>query len=206
MTTGPKRRILATALVLAMVVAGCADDTEPRGTGAEVDQPAESPPETPEAPDAPADADDPDDAVEDDTDDAVDDATDLADGRHPTYLRAIEQAGRTLTVDVIQFLTGQAAIDAHDKDHPDEPGGPPNDYYIVNVNPRLRTLEVASDVTVALVRLHEDGDADLDPGTWDELTDYLAVNPPEDDRLSWNPYWVTLEDGIVVAIEEQYLP
>ncbi len=180
MTGSPKGRVLATALVLAAMVAGCADDTAPQDTDVPTDVPD---------PDEPADG-----------------ATDLADGRHPTYLHGVDQANRTLTVDVIQFLTGQEAIDAHDRDHPESPGGPPNDYYIVNVNPRLRTLDVAPDVTVALVRLHEDGDADLDPGSWDELSDYLAVNPPDDDRLSWNPYWVTLEGGIVVAIEEQYLP
>jgi hypothetical protein len=25
-------------------------------------------------------------------------------------------------------------------------------------------------------------------------------------RLAWNPYWLTIADGVVVAIEEQYLP
>lgn len=181
-----------------------ADEAVPDGETVEPDDGDEVEDEAPDTDGAVEDeAPDADVAVEDG---AVEDGTDLADGRHPTYLHGVDQAGRTLTVDVIQFLTGQAAIDAHDADHPDEPGGPPNDYYIVNVNPRLRTLEVAADVTVSLVRLHEDGDADLGPGTWAELTDYLAVDPPEDDRLSWNPYWITLEDGIVVAIEEQYLP
>jgi hypothetical protein len=173
--TGRKRWFVAPALVLALL-AGCADDPEPEGAGAEVDAP-----------------------------DVVEDATDLSDGRHPSYLHDVDRSGRALTVDVIQFLTGEAAVNAHHEEHPDEPDGPPNDYYIVNANPRLRTLEVSPDVTVALVRLHE-GDAELDPGTWEELPDYLAINPPDDDRLSWNPYWLTLEDGVVIAIEEQYLP
>ena len=76
------------------------------------------------------------------------------------------------------------AIDAYHAEYPDDPLGPPNDYWILNVNPRLRTLPVSDDVTVNLVRLAEDGDADLDPGTWEELPDYLsAYQPPEDDRL-----------------------
>lgn len=49
-------------------------------------------------------------------------------------------AGRTLTVDVIQFLTGREAEEAYHRDHPEDPLGPPNDYYILTVNPRLRTL------------------------------------------------------------------
>lgn len=225
--TAVSRRLFATALVLALVVSGCTDEPEPPGTGAEVDASDETAPEATETPDAPTASDDeagPGDshgeadddevagtaeAVEDgtqDTEGAVESVTDLSDGRHPSYLHGVDRSGRTLTVDVIQFLTGQAAVDAYHEEHPDDPDGPPNDYYIVNVNPRLRTLEVAPDVTVALVRLHDDGDADLDQGTWAELPDYLAVNRPEDERLSWNPYWITLEGGIVVAIEEQYLP
>lgn len=130
----------------------------------------------------------------------------LEDGRHPAYLHAIDVDGRTITVDVIQFLTGQAAVEAYQADHPDDPDGPPNDYYILNVNPRLRTLPVAVDVTVELVRLHENGDADLDPATWEELPSYLALTPPDDARLSWNPHWLTVRDGQVIALEEQYLP
>ncbi|HVL99839.1 MAG TPA: hypothetical protein VM324_11165 [Egibacteraceae bacterium] len=34
----------------------------------------------------------------------------LEDGRHAVYLHGIEVDARTLTVDVIRFLTGQAAI------------------------------------------------------------------------------------------------
>lgn len=132
--------------------------------------------------------------------------TGLADGRHATYLHELDVPGRTLTVDVIQFLTGQEAIDAYHAEFPEDPDGPPNDYWIVNANPRLRTLPVSADARVRLVRLAEDGDADLDPGTWDELPEYLAHDRPEDDRLSWNPFWVRVAGGIVTHIEEQYVP
>ena len=131
----------------------------------------------------------------------------LDDGRHAAYLHGIEVVDRTITVDVIRFLTGQEAIDAYRAEFPEDPLGPPNDYWIVNANPRLRTLPVSSDVNVRLVRLAEDGDADLDPGTWEELPDYLAESqPPGDDRLSWNPFWLDVSDGIVTGIVEQYTP
>lgn len=138
---------------------------------------------------------------------AADPALDLADGRHAVYLTAVDVEGRTLTFDVFQFLTGQEAVDAYHGDFPDDPEGPPNDYYMVNENPRLRTAPVAADVDVALVRLSEDSDADLDPGTFEELPVYLAATPPADSAaLSYSPFWLTLDGGVITAIEEQYLP
>lgn len=130
----------------------------------------------------------------------------LADGRHPAYLHELDVAGRTVTVDVIQFLTGEEAVEAYQSEYPEDPEGPPNDYWIRNVNPRLRTLPVARPVDVQLVRLQEDADADLDPGTWEELPGYLADGPPGDERLSASPYWLTVENGMVTALEEQFLP
>ncbi|MGH9268312.1 MAG: hypothetical protein ACRD0D_09055, partial [Acidimicrobiales bacterium] len=93
----------------------------------------------------------------------------LADGRYAAYLVEAEVASHTLTFDVIQFLTGEAAAEAYRQDHPDDPEGPPNDYYIVNDDPGLRTEPVSKDVRVRLVRLGEDSDADLDPGTFEVL-------------------------------------
>jgi hypothetical protein len=132
--------------------------------------------------------------------------TDLADGRHPVLLHAADLPGRTLTVDVIQFLTGQAAVDAYQADHPDDAGGPPNDYYILNVNPRLRTLPVAAEVEVALVMLHLGEGAELKPSSWERLLDDLAGGPSDHDLISYNPFWLTLDSGVVTRIEEQYLP
>ncbi len=130
----------------------------------------------------------------------------LGDGRHATYLTGIDVGDRTLTVDVIQFLTGQQAVDAYHRDYPADPDGPPNDYYIVNDNPRLRTLPVAADVKVRLVRLHEGRGAELKPGNWEELPAYLAHYPDEGRRLSGNPFWITVAAGRVTAIDEQYIP
>ncbi len=137
---------------------------------------------------------------------APDDRAALEDGRHATYLTAIDVDGHTLTVDVIQFLTGKPAVDAYQRDHPDDPDGPPNDYYIVNANPRLRTLAVAADVEVRLVRLHEGKGPDLEPGRWQELPSYLANYRTDDRRLSNNPFWITVAAGRIIAIEEQYIP
>jgi hypothetical protein len=133
--------------------------------------------------------------------------TDLPDGRHAVFLHAIDVDAGTLTVDVVQFLTGQAAADAYRRDHPEDPDGPPNDYYIVNENPRLRTLTVAGSLHVRLVRLEETGTADLEDATWLELPGYFAPWQEHDlDGLHPNPFWVTLVEGLIVGLEEQYLP
>ena len=142
----------------------------------------------------------------DDSDEAASRGMDLADGRHPVLLHAADLPGRTLTVDVIQFLTGQEAVDAYQADHPDDPDGPPNDYYLLNVNPRLRTLPVAADVEVALVMLHLGEGAELKPSSWEHLLDDLAGEPADHDLISYNPFWLTLDSGVVTRIEEQYLP
>jgi hypothetical protein len=144
---------------------------------------------------------------EDDTAAPVDQpGYELPDGRHAVLLHAADLPGRTLTVDVIQFLTGQAARDAYQADHPDDPDGPPNDYYLLNVNPRLRTLPVAADVEVELVLLHLGEGADLKPSSWERLLDDLAGAPSDQDLISYSPFWLTLDDGVVTRIEEQYLP
>ena len=128
----------------------------------------------------------------------------LADGRHAVYLTGLDTDGHTLTVNVIQFLSGQAAIDAYHEDEPDDPEGPPNDYYIVDDNPRLRTLPVADDVTVRLVFLRSG--VDLDPGTWEGLPTYLEKYRPDDGRLSFMPFWITVAGDRITAIQEQYVP
>jgi hypothetical protein len=129
----------------------------------------------------------------------------LEDGRHPVYLAAIDLGGRTVEFDLIQFLTGDEAVAAWDEDHPDTPGGPPNDYYIVNDNPRLRTLPVAEQVAVTVL----DWNAGFTPTTvaFADLPTELADGPVSyETRLRGNPFWLTVEDDTVIVMEEQYTP
>lgn len=133
------------------------------------------------------------------------DGLDLADGRHPVFVSGIDVAGRTLTFDLLQFLTGAEAVAAYQAET-GETDTPPNDYWIVNENTKLRTAPVSASVSVQLVRLADDSDADLDPGTWDELPTYFAAMPGDEGHLAANPYWLTISGGQVTAIEEQYIP
>jgi hypothetical protein len=129
-------------------------------------------------------------------------------GTYAVYLTAVDPGRRMLSFDVIQFLVGEEAATAYHRDVPDDPDGPPNDYYIVNENGQVRESAISTDARVRLVRLREDSDADLDPATFEELPAYLENSPrPEGaTALSANPYWLTVKDNVVVDLCEQYVP
>jgi hypothetical protein len=71
----------------------------------------------------------------------------LADGRHPSRIVGIDLAGNAVAIDVVQFFTGAAAAVAAQQDGATEVP-PPNDGWIRNENPLVRTPPVARDVPV----------------------------------------------------------
>jgi hypothetical protein len=124
----------------------------------------------------------------------------LADGRHPVYLVAVDARGRTIRFDLIQFFTGEAAVKAAAEDHQESP--PPNDHYIRNTNPRLRTLPVLADapITVNVLAAEQTGSSSKDvPVTLAKLASWFP-NPGKP------TFWITLRGGRVVRMAEQYLP
>jgi hypothetical protein len=133
----------------------------------------------------------------------------LPDGRSPVYLTKIDVGNRTVTFDLIDFLTGDAAKKAWKKANPgSSEDGPPNDYFIVNDNPKLRTLPVADPVDCKVVdQQNMDGTANKTI-TFDGATAYfISIKPDQSDhRLSWDPFWITVVNGVVTKIEEQFLP
>ena len=102
--------------------------------------------------------------------------------------------------DVVQWLIGDDAVAAYQADNPDDPEGPPNDYYIVNENNQMRNA-IVDQATVPLV-VWPDGDADPDVSAipLDQLADYLTTD------FEGTTYWLTFEDGTVTALCEQYVP
>jgi hypothetical protein len=133
---------------------------------------------------------------------------DPATGTYAVYVAAVDPDARTMNFDVIQFLVGQDADEAYHRDHPDDPEGPPNDYYIVNASSQTYTAAVAADVRVRLVRLAQDRNADLNAGTFEELPRYLtsARREPGSPSLSSLTFWLSLRGSQVVDICEQYRP
>jgi hypothetical protein len=125
----------------------------------------------------------------------------LADGRHPVRITTVDPDRRTVTFDLIQFYWGDDAIREAAKDHQESP--PPNDYYIRNVNPGLRTLPVRSDapITTNTLTAGYTGSATKDIGVplW-----RLAVLRQATHHSP--PFWITVHHGQVVKIAEQYIP
>jgi hypothetical protein len=127
----------------------------------------------------------------------------IGDGRHAVHFTGLDVGARTIEFDVIQWLTGEEAREAYTADHPDDPGYPPNDYYVVNENPRLRVLPVAGDVTVTVL---EHGFEPIHIA-FEDLPAFLADDAFPDDQSLWhNPFWLTVRDDTITAIEEQYIP
>ncbi|HWD42510.1 MAG TPA: hypothetical protein VHM23_02100 [Actinomycetota bacterium] len=124
----------------------------------------------------------------------------LGDGRHPVLITTVDPDGHAITFDLIQFYWDDDATREAAKDHQESP--PPNDYYIRNINPRLRTLPVARDAVITTNT--------LTAGYTGSATKTITV--PLDrlrivllDRQS-PPFWVTVRHGQVVKLAEQYLP
>jgi hypothetical protein len=124
----------------------------------------------------------------------------LADGRHPAYIRSVDAGGQTVTFDLIQFFTGEAANKAAAEDGEESP--PPNDYYIRNVNSRLRTLPVraGAPITVNVLAAQATGSSTKDVSvTLEKLASYFP-------NSGTPPFWITVEQDQVTKMAQQYLP
>ncbi|HZC98772.1 MAG TPA: hypothetical protein VFA46_00795 [Actinomycetes bacterium] len=190
-------RSLATALLVASVaVAGCArsqPDQRDTATGQPpaVTTPATStpavtaPPATPAPPKAPGRS----------------ASVVLADGRHPVHLKTIDPGRRTITFDLIQMYWGEEAVREAAKDGWQEVD---NDYYIRNVNPRLRTLPVRADaaITVNMLAVERTGTITKDVSvSLAELPALMRAHPSAS-RL----FYITVRHDQVVKMAEQYIP
>lgn len=125
--------------------------------------------------------------------------------RQPALVTAVRSVGPTyyLTVDYVQFLTGAeaaAAAAAHGDESP-----PPNGYYVVNDNPRLREFPVERGI---IVRVVSRPDGTVRPEGYDmRLAEWVAqLTGPDSRWFLGHLYWLTITDGTITAIEQQYLP
>jgi hypothetical protein len=127
----------------------------------------------------------------------------LPPGRNFAYAKQADGPGRTLTLDLAYYYTGQEAADQA-KAHGDE-SPPPNGYYIVNDNPKLRTVPVSSGVVVRYIP--ENRCCALKAGTWDGFAAAVDGSPAAGyPNMDYTPWWVTVVDGEIVRIQQQFLP
>ncbi|SRR6266498_2134448 len=118
----------------------------------------------------------------------------LADGRHPVLLKTIDPDQQTITFDLIQWYHGDDATREAAKDHQESP--PPNDYYIRNVSPRLRTLPVRAAATITANQVA--GSNQNVPVTLARLATLTRTYSPT--------FWITVRHDQVVMISEQWVP
>lgn len=131
----------------------------------------------------------------------------LQDGRHFGYVRAVDVDARTIEFDLAYFLSGKEANAAYRA--AGGTGPVPNDYFVVNDNPRLRTLALAPDAHLRLLDWNHccetffDGDLALFAraiGDQEDVTDGGLIYRGQ------SQWWITVEHGVVTEIEEQYSP
>ena len=118
----------------------------------------------------------------------------LADGRHPVLLKAIDAGRGTVTFDLVQFFRDEEATREAAKDHQESP--PPNDSYMRNVNPRLRTLPVGAGASITANQL-AGSNQDI-PVTLAKLSSLT--------RAGSGVFWITVRGGQIVQVAEQWSP
>jgi len=116
----------------------------------------------------------------------------LADGRHPVLLKAIDAGRGTVTFDLVQVFRDAEATREAAKDHLEAD----NDFYTRNVNPRLRTLSVGAGASVTANQL-AGSNQDI-PVTLAKLSSLT--------RAGSGVFWLTVRDGQIVQVAEQWSP
>jgi hypothetical protein len=116
-------------------------------------------------------------------------------GRQLAYIVAVDRDGAelSLTVDFVVWITGDEAEAL-------EGAEPPNGFYILNQNKRRWVFPVDPEARIVVLEAAKP----LPAITPDDLAAIL-----EGDRADWSdtqPYWITIRDDAIIAIEEQYVP
>jgi hypothetical protein len=131
----------------------------------------------------------------------------LPDGRHFGRLVAVgeTQEPPRLVIDIEQWFTDDEALQAAIEDGavPPDWTAVENDFYIRNENPRWRVIEVDPAAPVSLTT-YPYGDID-DPRVV-SLARFGELFASGEGYLPSFPYWIIVRDGIVTAIEEQFVP
>lgn len=133
----------------------------------------------------------------------------LEDGRHFGYIHSVDVEGRTVEFDLAYWLSGEEANQAYQEATGDT-GPVPNDHFVVNDNPRLRTLPLAQDLRLRLLDWNRCCDTFFD-GDLALFAQAVASQRDITDDVGRiysgvSQWWITVENGVVTEIEEQYSP
>ena len=123
-------------------------------------------------------------------------------------VRSVDPDARTIEFDLAYFLSGEEADQAYQEATGDT-GHVPNDHFVVNDNPRLRTLTLAPYARLRLLDWNHccetffDGDLSLFAQAIQEQGDVTDGGMIYRGQSSW---WISIDRGVVTEIEEQYSP
>lgn len=132
----------------------------------------------------------------------------LEDGRYLAFITGISEKGTELELDLAVWLSGNAANAAAAIDGKTEVPVP-NDYYIRNLDPTIISMPARSDPSVTSVWFHYQTDRDLesDPITYQQFLEVFGSDEENTKgNLRTSPWWITVEEGEIVALDEQYVP
>ena len=83
----------------------------------------------------------------------------------------------------------------------------PNDYYIRNKNPKLRTFEVAFNAKITMKTYKANGGLKPKTITFSELKALYSKNDEEAKMFKkYVPYWIELKGSTITSIEELFIP
>ena len=117
----------------------------------------------------------------------------LADGVYPTFVRAVDVQGATVTVDVLQVFVGAEQHQAAIEDGVDWQSVMYDPAYIRNENPLLRTLPVAADARITFL------------GGCESSNTQAGLNQLRREGVGSETYYFEMSviDGTVVAIDQR---
>lgn len=134
--------------------------------------------------------------------------TSLDDGRYLAFIIGSRNDNANLEIDLAVWFSGSEANTAATIDgETDIPV--PNDYYIRNADPTILSIPVAAGVEVTSVWYDYDTDPDLenDPISYLDLLDVINSDGEGiKGNMRTDPWWVTFNNGEIVALDEQYIP
>ena len=119
----------------------------------------------------------------------------LEDGRHFGFIKSVDLAYR---------LSGdEANRAAAERGYPTPVD---NDYFVVNDNPKLRTLALAPVAQISLLDMRRCCIETIEVRPERFASFFGRPKPGRYAQGEYADYWVTVEDGVVVKIEQQFVP
>lgn len=130
---------------------------------------------------------------------------------HPAYIAGIYTKNDItyIEADYIQWYEGIEADRVFREKYPDSGlDGAPDGYFILNDNPKLLTLEVSQDAEVRMQIYRRSDESKSMDIQWNEplsLDKFKSIFASQE-LLHDYPYHLTVKDGKVVSIVQQYIP